>query len=388
MEGERTLAGLQQLQALPLSLKVKMTQQRIRDWVDYYGEDGVFVSFSGGKDSTVLLHLVREMYPGVPAVFFDTGLELPEIRSFAKGFDNVEFVKPGKTFKEIIKTDGYPMISKGSSKQISVAKRVFNELYEEYVNGGGTLTRKEYLHSDIIKQSAAGIQKKKGAGRLCRLIGIIDKTGKVNPQLEGKDRSSYCDTRWMDILLAPFDTTDRCCYHLKKYPSEVYSKRTGRVPILATMASESRLRAAAWVKLGCNAFDNGEHTRSTPMSFWVTQDVLMYVKMHDIPICSAYGDVVTEEDGFEYGSSFYDMDGGIFDLCRPTYKTTGFTRTGCMFCGYGTHLEKPGEGRFTRLKETHPKQYDYIMRPLEEGGLGYKAVIDWINENMGTHIEY
>lgn len=50
---------LQMLQALPLELKVMKTQQRIREWVQYYGENGVVISFSGGKDSTVLLHLVR-----------------------------------------------------------------------------------------------------------------------------------------------------------------------------------------------------------------------------------------------------------------------------------------------------------------------------------------
>ena len=57
-------------------------------------------------------------------------------------------------------------------------------------------------------------------------------------------------------------------------------------------------------------------------------------------------------------------------------------------CGFGCHMEKPGEGRFERLKETHPKVYDYIMRPVEQGGLDFKTVIDWINNNGGTSIKY
>lgn len=40
------------------------------------------------------------------------------------------------------------------------------------------------------------------------------------------------------------------------------------------------------------------------------------------------------------------------------------------------------------MKETHPKQYDYIMRPTEQGGLNYKEIIDWINENGNMNIKY
>ena len=79
----RTRDDLRRLQALPLELKIKMTQRRIRDWVKEYGEDGVYVSFSGGKDSTVLLHIVREMYPDTEAVFVNTGLEYPKYRSLS-----------------------------------------------------------------------------------------------------------------------------------------------------------------------------------------------------------------------------------------------------------------------------------------------------------------
>ena len=43
---------LKQMQSIPLEGKIIMTQRRIRDWYEYW--DGkVYVSFSGGKDSTV-----------------------------------------------------------------------------------------------------------------------------------------------------------------------------------------------------------------------------------------------------------------------------------------------------------------------------------------------
>lgn len=131
------------------------------------------------------------------------------------------------------------------------------------------------------------------------------------------------------------------------------------------------------------------------MAFWTEQDVLTYIKTRDIKICSVYGEVVEDYDkteGVEGQLTISDLEGwenyGIFDAERPPLKTTGCNRTGCMFCGYGCHLEKPGQGRFERMKETHPKQYDYIMRPKEQGGLNYKEVIDWINEHGNLNIRY
>jgi 3'-phosphoadenosine 5'-phosphosulfate sulfotransferase (PAPS reductase)/FAD synthetase len=120
---KHTLQELKQWQALPLNIKVLMTKDRIRQWIKEYGEDGVYVSFSGGKDSTVLLHMVRENYPKVPAVFVDTGLEYPEIRNFVKTFDNVEWLRPKLTFKQVIEKYGYPFFSKETSEAIYEARK-------------------------------------------------------------------------------------------------------------------------------------------------------------------------------------------------------------------------------------------------------------------------
>jgi len=112
------------LQSYPLWLKVKMSQERIRDWVYHYGENGVVVSFSGGKDSTALLHLVRQEFPDIKAVFSNTGLEFPEIQRFVKSFDNVDIVTPKMRFDEVISTYGYPLISKEVAEAIYYARRI------------------------------------------------------------------------------------------------------------------------------------------------------------------------------------------------------------------------------------------------------------------------
>ena len=119
-----TFDELKLLQALPLELKIAKTKARIKEWVDVYGVDGVYISFSGGKDSTVLLHIARSMYPNIKAVFSDTGLELPSIRSFVKTHENVDWLKPKMTFGEIVKQYGYPLFGKEISHAIWYARKI------------------------------------------------------------------------------------------------------------------------------------------------------------------------------------------------------------------------------------------------------------------------
>ena len=200
-------------------------------------------------------------------------------------------------------------------------------------------------------------------------------------------------SRYLFMLDAPFEVSNRCCGVMKKTPAHKYNRETGRVPITGQMASESLQRTRHWLNQGCNAYNN-KNPVSNPMSFWTEQDVLLYIKQNNIKICSVYGDIVEDRSGtdeVEGQMTISDLEGfenmEMFDAKRLPLKTTGCQRTGCMFCGFGCHLEQ-SPNRFERMKITHPKQYDYIMRPEEQGGLNYKAVIDWINENGNMDIRY
>lgn len=68
-------------QDMPLECKINLSYQRIRQFYEKY-EGNVYIAFSGGKDSTVMLDLIRRQYPHVPATFCNTGLEYPEILKF------------------------------------------------------------------------------------------------------------------------------------------------------------------------------------------------------------------------------------------------------------------------------------------------------------------
>lgn len=123
---------LTEMQSLPLELKIEKSKARIREWINHYGKDSVYISFSGGKDSTVLLHLIRSEFPTIEAVFVDTGLEFPEIKEFVKSFENVRTLKPVKDFKTTIEEYGYPVLSKILST--SIRKIRTQNLSERYKN--------------------------------------------------------------------------------------------------------------------------------------------------------------------------------------------------------------------------------------------------------------
>lgn len=300
---------LKELQALPLERKVGFTAARITEWYNHYNGK-VYVSFSGGKDSTVLLHIARTLFPDIKAVFVDTGLEYPEIKEFVKTFDNVDIIRPKKSFLQVIEEYGYPVISK------EVAKRV-------------------YELRNAIKKNYVGFAHEQ--------FGLVPKTGRFS------DRYDY--SRYAYLKDAPFKISDKCCDIMKKRPAHTYTKETGLHPIIGTMACESALRRTNWLRHGCNAFD-GKEPKSAPMSFWTEQDVLQYIKLHNIPVVSVYGSLVED---------------------KGQLKFTGCHRTGCVFCAFGAQCDK-FPNRFQRLKETHPKLWDYCIN----GKLNMKEVLDFI----------
>ena len=279
-----------------------MTKVRIRAWYEHWDGD-VYVSFSGGKDSTVLKHIVDSMYSNIPSVFVNTGLEYPEVRTFAMRQKNVVRVDPKMKFYDVIENYGYPVVSKEQAQFIYEARN----------------TKSEKL-KDI------------------RLNGNQWGRGKISD-------------KWKFLLDAPFKVSHKCCDVMKKSPVKTYERKTGRKAILGTMTDESSLRLSSWLQHGCNAFEKSRPT-SQPLSFWTEQDILQYIVENNLEIASVYGEIQVNEEG--------------------KYYLTGCQRTGCMFCAFGCHKDE-NPNRFQRMKQTHPKQYDYCMNKL-----GIQKVLDYI----------
>jgi len=227
-------------QKLPLWMKEELTSNRIRAWYEYWNGE-VYISFSGGKDSTVLLYQVRKLYPNVKAVFVDTGLEYPEIRDFVKTIDNVEWIKPKYTFKEILDKYGFPVVSKGVSQKITEAKTTKSAklLYKR-------------LHGDNNAY----------------------KSGKI-------------PNKWQYLIQSPFKISHKCCHYLKEQPLQSFEKQSGMKSFIGLMANDSLARMQKLLKGGCNAFETKKQ-QSNPIAFWLEQDIWKYIKKYELPYSKIY----------------------------------------------------------------------------------------------------
>ena len=131
---KRELWELKQLQCMTLQEKIARTARLINDWKEYWAGKGenVYLSWSGGKDSTVLCHIADTYCDDIKRVFVDTGLEYPELREFVIKHPNVIVLRPQKPFWQVVRDYGYPIISKEVSECVENARK--------HLNGGGVFT--------------------------------------------------------------------------------------------------------------------------------------------------------------------------------------------------------------------------------------------------------
>ena len=261
-DNKHTPEDLKRLQSYDLCNKIQISIARIMEWYNR-NDKKCYVSFSGGKDSTVLAWLAAQVCKLFDCKlilwFSDTGLEFPELREHVKTYSEwlkltfsieVETImdtpkdKNGKRiiFKDVILNEGYPILSKNISRQIGDVQRL---------------------------------------GQDCWAARCFD----------GRETGMYDMRRWKYVLSAPYKVSNKCCEIMKKRPAHRFTKLSGLMPIIGTMACESRQRKTEWLHNGCNAF-NKKNPSSQPMSFWTEQDVLECLVKYEIPYSSVYGNIM------------------------------------------------------------------------------------------------
>lgn len=287
-------------QALPLEAKIKKSKLLIDEAIREFGIEKVYVSYSGGKDSTVLSHLIRQDYPNILHLFSNTTTEYPETLKHIlweqreNGMNLIQ-VRPidgnGRpfNFKRVVNEYGYPMFSKGVANAIRTYRRALTP--------GTRQNSIEYINRNF---------KKYGAYKECNI-------------------------------------SDLCCDKLKKVPIKKKARELGlECSIIGTLAEESRQRSSDWIKYGCNVFYEKKDNQCRPLSFWTEKDIYEYIRKYNVKIADLY--------------------------------SMGYQRNGCMYCGFGVHLEQ-SPNRFERLKETHPRSYKYLVDNfkdiLDELGIKY-----------------
>ena len=143
-DNKHTPEDLERLQSYDLGNKIQISIARIMEWYNR-NDKKCYVSFSGGKDSTVLAWLAAQVCKLFDCKlilwFSDTGLEFPELREHVKTYSEwlkltfsieVETImdtpkdKNGKRiiFKDVILNEGYPILSKNISRQIGDVQRL------------------------------------------------------------------------------------------------------------------------------------------------------------------------------------------------------------------------------------------------------------------------
>lgn len=241
-----TLEILRERQAWPLEAKIDHTVGAIDAFLAYCREHerNPYVSFSGGLNSTVLLHLARRVFgQDIKGVFCSTGNEFPEIVRFVRHTPNVEIIHPALTPRQVIEKCGFPLISKEQARIIRQIRTTKSEKLRNY-----------------------------------RLYG------------DGDRQSGVLAVKWRYVTTEPYAVSEECCDILKKRPFAKYNRQTRSLAMVGTMAGESRLREQ-WYILhgGCNAFDSDPRkVHSAPLSIWTGSDCWDYIHKYDVPYCEIY----------------------------------------------------------------------------------------------------
>lgn len=304
----------------------------IKDTINKYGEHNFYISFSGGKDSTVVHHLVDMALPGnkIPRVFSNTGIEYNAIVEFVREREREDgrflMIQPSKNIKRTLEEKGYPF----KSKQ-------FSEVYHTYMN-----------HQQEVRQLIEKLNDEPSLKYSYDFIHNLPKNTKYVIKeyfglREDKDHiyqfQGGCPTVLRHMFYEEHNISDKCCLEMKEKPIDNWSKQNNKPHrILGLMQSEGGRRHDT----KCKAF-KGDKLSFHPLAIVSKEWEEWFIKEYDVKLCKLY------------------------------YEPYNFERTGCKGCPFAPMLQE----QLSTLEVYFPnekKQCEYIWQPVYEEyrRLGYR----------------
>ena len=221
--------------------------EAIKAIVKEYGEDNFYLSFSGGKDSTVLHYLLDMALPNnkIPRVFCNTGIEYNLVVDFVNKLANADtrfiLIKPSINIVNMLKTYGYPFKSKEHSAYVA----------QYQSNGISTKYLKDYL-------------------------GI----GTVHKYKSCPDKLQYQFTDQFHLKVS-----DACCKKLKLEPIEIFQSDFNKPYSINGIRKEESGRR---VRAQCKVFKDGKFKKFQPLVAVSNDWEDWFIKEYKIELCALY----------------------------------------------------------------------------------------------------
>lgn len=291
-------------------------------------EGQIYLSFSGGKDSTVVAALIKmaNLPVNIPFVFANTGIELNATLEFVKAYDypNVQIVKPRKPAPLIWKEDGKPILAKGKSELMRTMQRSVEE-------GGDQL--------DTAR------------GRML-ISGEAEKAGvKLNRRTKLALAQKHFHLIHQDL---EYKVANRCCHYMKKMPFKDFAEQNEmNGTYTGIRVAEGGMRALAYKScVSVKKVKGKDFYQSMPIFDWSDEMVEEFIAAYDVEISDAY--------------TVYGLD-----------------RTGCMACPFSKNLVN----ELKALYDHEPGKYRASMKMLGEVYMDSLIELPWDEKYMDAYRE-
>lgn len=209
-------------------------------------ENNAYISFSGGKDSTILHYLIDMALPNnkIPRIYINTGIEYNDIVKYVKELankdDRIILINSGVNIKQMLEKVGYPFKSKDFAQKVSRFNRI-----------GKTKSIKRFLEFD----------------------GILACPNKLKYLFENKNATKFI-------------ISDKCCENLKENVLIETAKKINRNIAVIGLTGDEKGRRNQYHK-NC-WIDYKIKKMFYPMRILNNDFINMFIDKYNIKLCKLY----------------------------------------------------------------------------------------------------